>query len=177
MSMLLAIDAGQARVYGASFETTISNLCVRLLSFAPPTPERAVLLQQPGDFEPPDVVAIEKPIITPNTPNWKAVTDCAWSGALVAGAFECPVHAYEPSQWKASVCKPLHHRRIWRVMMPSERALFTAETESVINRACAHYAATGKVKNYSHDWHNWLDAVGVGLFHLGRTGRGGAKKR
>lgn len=174
MSVLLSIDAGQHRVYGAVFLD--DGKCARLISFAPPTPEKAIALEQVTACYP-NHVAIEKPIITPRTPNWKSVTDCAWSGALVAGYFGCPVSAYEPSQWKASVCKPLHHRRLWREMSGSEQQLFPPFTFEVIEKACDVYARTGKVTKYSHEWHNWLDAVGVGLFHLGRTGRGGAKKR
>lgn len=164
---ILAIDPGQHLVYGAVF---VHAVCVNLVSFCPPNKDGGVS-ESLGTIH---HVAIEKPIITPRTPNWKSVSDCAWSGALVAGYFGCPVSAYEPSTWKASVCKPIHHRRLWREMSGSEQQLFPLDTFDIIEAACAHYARTGKVAKYSNDWHNWLDAVGVGLFHLGRTGRGGA---
>lgn len=56
---------------------------------------------------------------------------------------------YRPSAWKGNVPKAAHHRRIKRALTAEEL-----------------YA----LRDLGHD--TW-DAVGIGLFHLGRTKRGG----
>lgn len=166
--MIVAIDPGKKRSAVACFnEMTGTLLSVFYLEpgEAPAMPFSA------------SVVVIEKPNINVNTPNWQSVLDCGWSGALVAGWFRAPVIAHEPNAWKATVKKPVHHHRLWRVLSPAERFLLPVGVAAVIDAACKSYARTGKVTKYEHHWHNLLDAVGVGLFHLGRTGRGGAKTR
>ncbi len=108
----------------------------------------------------------------------KHVIDLAWTGAAVAYSLAAggPVTAYTPSQWKKSVAKPVHHHRIWQVLAPAERAVFPEGTEARIAEACrkggldnwrkpgAEYY--GKAKG--SEVHNYLDAVGLGLHHLGR---------
>lgn len=123
----------------------------------------------------PDLVVIEKPNINANTPNWQSMLECAWHGALVAGAFNAPIREYEPNAWKGTVKKPPHHRRIWRAATPAEQALFPSDVPAIIEAACAEYARIGKVRKYSHPWHNFLDSMGVGFFDTGRIGRGGKK--
>jgi len=165
--MIVALDTGKARTAAAYFE---GEICVKVGFLVPPT---AMYVHTPSAVS---LVVVEKPRINSDTPNWESVFDCGWYGALVVGAFRAPVVEYSPSGWKASTKKPLHHKRLWRVMLPSERALFPEDTWDVIEHACAGYARTGKVTKYSHEWHNTLDAVGIGLFHFGRTGRGGSKR-
>lgn len=56
---------------------------------------------------------------------------------------------YNPTQWKGSVKKTVHHRRVARVLSESELAIWVT-----LN-------------------HDARDAVAIGLFHLGRIERGG----
>lgn len=56
---------------------------------------------------------------------------------------------YTPKQWKGQVPKDVHHERLARVLSASELVLWGAVD------------------------HNAKDAIGIGLFHLGRTKRGG----
>lgn len=135
-----------------------------------------VWFQSPGDRyrgTVDDVVA-EKPQFDSRVS--KHVIDLAWTGALVAASFGAPVTAYTPSEWKGSTPKPIHHHRMWQVLTPEERAVFPADTEARIAEACrkgglenwrrsgAEYYGKGK----GADVHNYLDAVALGLHHLGR---------
>ncbi len=56
---------------------------------------------------------------------------------------------YHPKAWKGQVPKPAHHRRLQRVLSESELLLWSTAD------------------------HNAKDAIGIGLYHLGRTKRGG----
>lgn len=64
--------------------------------------------------------------------------------------FGCPVVGYRPREWKGQTPKAIHNRRV-------ENALSLAELDTF--QRCP-----------SHLRHNILDAVGIGLFHLGRLG-------
>ena len=66
-----------------------------------------------------------------------------------------PARKYAPSTWKGNVPKPPHHKRLRR---------------ELANEAYQD----GRLRDNNHD--TW-DAVGIGLFHLGRTGRGGVRKK
>jgi hypothetical protein len=103
--------------------------------------------------------------------------DLAWNGALVAGSLRPQhLHCYTPDYWKGQVSKPVHHLKIWRVLEQHERECFPADTEARIQKGVEATArAGGKLRSYSFEAHNWLDAVGLGLFHLKRIGKGGAK--
>ncbi len=99
-----------------------------------------------------------------------------------------------PREWKGQIDKPPHHMRIWSVLSRSEREAFARSADPYIKRtkaekarpleefiahkigdACEALARTGKVTGYSWQAHNLLDAVGLGLWHLKRTGRGGRR--
>jgi hypothetical protein len=58
----------------------------------------------------------------------------------------------EPHAWKGSVDKNTHHARIWAKLKPDEQAIVSA-------------AARGIAPSKRH---NILDAVGIGLFAVGR---------
>jgi hypothetical protein len=64
---------------------------------------------------------------------------------------------YEPWEWKGSVVKNVHHQRIWGHLGPNERAL--------VAEVAAGMAPSKR--------HNMMDAIGIGLFALGRTRCGG----
>ena len=57
-----------------------------------------------------------------------------------------------PAQWKGQVPKAAHHKRIRAALSEAERALLPNASE-----------------------HDALDAAGIGLFALGRTGRGAVR--
>jgi hypothetical protein len=87
-----------------------------------------------------------------------------------------------PQEWKGSIKKPVHHLRVWHTLSPDERAIFAegaGKTVDTITRkidiACQRLAVEGKVTGYSWKAHNLLDAVGLGLWHLKRTGRAGVR--
>lgn len=162
----IALDPGKRIVYGAAFNE--EGHAVSLIKFDP-----AAHWQR----EETKRVVIEKPNINSNTINWQDVLDVAWSGALVAGRLGGIVTEYTPVQWKGTTSKPVHHGRIWALMHDDERALFPADVPAVIQAAKESFARTGKVVKYSHSWHNHLDAIGLGLFFLGRSARGGAPAR
>jgi hypothetical protein len=59
---------------------------------------------------------------------------------------------YPPRAWKANVPKPAHHSRVARELTAEELGLMPSRKE-----------------------HDAWDAVGIGLFAVGRLGRGGKK--
>lgn len=65
-----------------------------------------------------------------------------------------PFRLYKPHQWKGNVPKPVHHMRIMDLLSPDEA-----------NRV----RALPRTRDA-------LDAVGIGLFDLGRSGRGGVPR-
>ncbi len=131
-----------------------------------------------GRDDPPDAVAVERPAfdgrimrgVPPAT-----IIDLAWNVARVAYtlAAGAPVHEYTPAEWIGTAPKPVLQLRIWRALTPAERKCFPESTAADLERAAEHYARTRKV--LQHAAFNTLDAAGVGLFHLGRIKKGGAK--
>ncbi len=130
----------------------------------------------------PDAVAVERPgYLKSNVPP-KVIFGLCWNAARVAEALAagCPVHEYTvndgvETDWIGSVRKPILHQRIWRALSGSERRIFPASTAGDIERASDHFSRTRKILT-SHVSFNTLDAAGVGLFHLGRIGKGGTRR-
>lgn len=133
----------------------------------------------------PHAVVIERPEVYPGPQPTRSndVVELAMKAAELGGqlqALGAPTPRYvRPREWKGQVPKPIHHRRVWSVLDARERAVlcqiarYTAgEVELRIETACRRYAETGKVRGYSWQAHNLLDAVGLGLWDLGRMGRG-----
>ncbi len=91
----------------------------------------------------------------------------------------------KPKDWKGQIKKWQHHARVWSVLSPAERETFARDSGHTvdavgkkIDEACERWAQgdvnrRGKVRGYEWSAHNLLDAVGLGLWHLGRTGRAG----
>lgn len=125
-----------------------------------------------------DAVAVERPAydgrIARGVPP-SSVIDLAWNAAAVAFTLAAgsPVHAYTPTEWIGTVPKPVLHRRIWSALTGPERRAFPAATDEWLTGAAEHFAR--KHKLLQHPAFNTLDAAGVGLFHLGRIAKGGAK--
>ncbi len=65
-----------------------------------------------------------------------------------------------PPSWKGQVPKQIHHVRIRRALVPREL--------EVVHTGCRGL----RTKHRGDVW----DAIGLGLFHTGRLGRGGARK-
>jgi hypothetical protein len=138
-------------------------------------------------FPPRELVdlVIEKPVL--RGPNGKDPNDCVdvfGAARLAEGAIryqDGPKAFYViPEDWKGSFKKPPHHRQVWANLTPEEHAVFARDAglevhfiADKIEAACQRLARTRKVSGYSWKAHNLLDAVGLGLWHLGRlhTGR------
>ena len=90
-----------------------------------------------------------------------------------------------PREWKGSLAKWIHHRRIWNALDEREQRIaadaMRHDPDTVrekIEGACRRWATgqvtkAGIVKGYAWKAHNTLDAIGIGLWELGRTDRGG----
>jgi hypothetical protein len=103
-------------------------------------------------------VVIENPTIRRNTPNPNDILVLARRVGRLEEAAErlrLPCTLYTPSQWKASVDKDMMIDRI--------KTFVTADERHIVESApCTE-------KQGKNIW----DAVGIGLFHLGRMRRGG----
>jgi hypothetical protein len=73
-------------------------------------------------------------------------------GAVIGALNPNEVHTYVPAKWKGQVPKDIHNKRILARLDAEERAILDA------------------VKCPASLKHNVIDAVGIGLFHLGRIG-------
>ena len=126
----------------------------------------------------PNAVAVERPAfdgrimrgVPPGT-----IIDLAWNVCRIAYtlAAGAPVHEYTPGDWIGTVAKPVLHQRIWAALTAAERRCFPEQTERELDRASEHY--TRKRKIIQHVAFNTLDAAGVGLFDIGRIGKGGKR--
>lgn len=88
----------------------------------------------------------------------------------------------KPEIWKGQTPKPIHHRRLFEALTPTERAVLAdasgrtvEDVRGYITKACQILARTGVVARYSRKDHNLFDAVGIGLWYLGRTDRTGTR--
>jgi hypothetical protein len=132
-----------------------------------------------------DSLVIEKPVL--RGANGKDPNDCVdvfgaarlTEGYIVAHGGPAALYVI-PEDWKGSFKKPPHHRKVWAELSPDEREVFARdaghevdEIRDKIEAACQRLARSRKVTGYSWKAHNLLDAVGLGLWHLGRlhTGR------
>ncbi len=119
---------------------------------------------------------------------WVAVANDLIAVSKAAGVLEgmqlqlggVPAVEYDAPTWKGQIDKPTHHGRLWAVLSPAERAVFAAGARTTVAAIEArlaearHAKAIGKEPKYDQAWHNLMDAAGLGLFHLKRTGRAGA---
>jgi hypothetical protein len=92
-------------------------------------------------------------------------------GREITKTFDEPLTAkWPPAEWKGNVPKPAHRRRIAAALTDAEHAAWVshlAERDGDFLRARAWLAG--------EDSHDAWDAVGIGLYALGRVQRGGVK--
>lgn len=102
-----------------------------------------------------DTAVIEKPRIYPGgrTKNPNDLIEVAVSAGEWAGRLSgVSITFVTPSEWKGQVPKPIHHRRI--------RAQLTEAEGEVLNAGIGDYPPSKA--------HNIVDAVGLGLWTVGR---------
>lgn len=131
------------------------------------------------------LTVIEKPQWDARSVNGATLIDLAWSGGIGAGAAGAPITAYEVREWKGSARKPQHHRRGWCALLGPEKAVLGGDaTIALIEDACTRGGRDGWTKpgvayygrGKAAKVHNLLDAVLLGLFHLGRIDVHGAPR-
>lgn len=148
-----------------------------------------------GQFDP---VIVEIPTLRGNaTPNPEDLILIAVAGARLAERAVVgygDVREVRPSEWKGATPKPVHHRRVWKALTDTERALLGGDaTACAIEAACRRGAADRWAKPGARYYrasefpsvrglkisHDLLDAAALALFALGRidkTGRAAAGK-
>lgn len=122
----------------------------------------------------------------------------AAEGLLAAGrAVKIEGEAVAPNTWKGSSKKPPHHCMIWAALSPAEREAFASAFAnrrrrgggptlaeigdvvvaigSAIDAACLALAQ-GREPSYRAGWTHALDAVGLGLWKVGRIDRAGNRR-
>jgi hypothetical protein len=112
-----------------------------------------VLMEVPGVFihPPGQGLVIEMPqVYRTGQARLKDVTELAFSAGAIAARYENVIR-YLPAEWKGQVPKNIHQARIMAALTQSERKILDGI----------------KKKDLQHI----LDAIGLGLFHLGRLGR------
>lgn len=85
-------------------------------------------------------------------------------GDLMASSFGGWAKKWYPGQWKGGVHKDAHHKRIESTLTPSEMASLL----SFLQRRSPDRATYWNPLN-----HDLRDAIGIGLFAVGRHSRGG----
>jgi hypothetical protein len=122
---------------------------------------------------------IERPIIYPRITEKKPndLLDLREVVGWVRCALELQgwtVETIFPADWKGQQKKPPNHLKVWSYLTIAERLTFargvgstSAAVEDKIEEAAEYYAKTRKVRGYSWQAHNVLDAVGIGLNALG----------
>lgn len=127
-----------------------------------------------------DAVAVERPTYLKSNVPPKVIFGLCWNAAAVAYTIArgSPVHEYTvndglDTDWIGTVAKPVLHRRIWSALTGPERKVFGADVGDLIEANSQRFARARRFAE--HKAYNTLDAAGVGLFHLGRIGKGGKR--
>lgn len=114
-------------------------------------------------------VIIEHPVIYPGgrTKNPNDVLKVAVNAGEWAGTYRqrCLVHYVTPQTWKGNVPKKVHQGRVWSKLSSAERAEAAAVCKRMSPKWSPALIATAPDAAL---WRNVLDAVGLGLFHVGR---------
>lgn len=161
MRYTVAVDLGKTKVGVAVFYGDTLKLAFTSHSMYGSTPEDVAFLVMASlrdDLEdwatvpaPPEFVC-EWPMKYPNKRiTHKDLESLYLVGNAIGQLNNGWTKKYTPGQWKGNVPKPAHHRRLSQIL---------TDTEHKAMRDTGHDA--------------W-DAVGIGLFYLGRTKRGGVR--
>lgn len=180
MTVLLSIDGGnrkanERRCYVAEFEGGELAAMVRAVNR-----EEAAQLVRSGAIVA-DRVAVERPKydgrIDRGVPPG-VIIDLAWNVGRVAEALSGgrAVVEYTSDDWIGGTPKAVLHGRIWLALTAAERKHFPADTAEMIHEAKLRRAKNHNGRPFEHHSFNTLDAAGVGLFDLGRIGKGGVKR-
>lgn len=180
MTVLLSIDGGnrksnERRCYVAEFDGGELAATVRALNRA-----EASQLVKAGVLVA-DRVAVERPKydgrIDRGVPPG-VIIDLAWNVGRVAEALSDGrmVVEYTSDDWIGGTPKAVLHGRIWLALTAAERKFFPADTAELIHEAKLRRAKNPSGRPFEHHSFNTLDAAGVGLFDLGRIGKGGVKR-
>lgn len=123
----------------------------------------------------PDFVVVERPLIYPfGGARPSDLMDLAWAAASDAYAWGVPVKWYYPAEWKGNLEKPIHHTAACATLSPSECAALPIDSLLQVAKALEKGSSDAWRKKpsarYYGRWtgHNQLDAVTLGLVHLGR---------
>lgn len=127
----------------------------------------------------PDTLVIERPQVDGRTQAAvKDVLALDWEAALFAGLVvgytgaalvECT-----PRDWKGTTPKPIVHRRAWGALSAHERSVLGGDPvlraiEAAVERGAKRNWPPGLDAYGGRAIHNPLDAVAIGLWHLGRV--------
>jgi hypothetical protein len=97
----------------------------------------------------PDWVAIEIPRVYPmsrSKGDRNTLIDLAFEAGRIVQAIGVPYTCYHPREWKGQVPKEIHNQRVLDALSEAERAVIAKTPASL--------------------FHNVVDAVGVGRYHL-----------
>lgn len=112
----------------------------------------------PHDYDVPDLVFIERPVVYPRDGIKKAAS--LMTVAIVAGAAAAAygretwttIDFVEPRTWKGSVPKEIHNTRVISILEKDEQEILISSMDDAPPSLL----------------HNVIDAVGIGLYKLGR---------
>lgn len=97
------------------------------------------------------------------------------AGASVAGMLGQwhGTRSVKVSVWKGQIAKPLHHKHLWGILLPHERALFPApkgyaSVEDYIAQGVETYAKTREVSGYGAGVVDLLDVTALGCYDHNR---------
>jgi hypothetical protein len=150
MSTLLAIDPGESTGF-AAFRHGV-------LSCAWPATIHAEPIRELGTIRGYDACVIERPRFYPGQSKVDAndlIVLALRAGILAQAVAATSTRFVAPSDWKGQLPKNVCHVRIRAILSPLEAGILERDTRKLAASVA----------------HNVLDAVGIGLFALGRFGR------
>jgi hypothetical protein len=177
----IAIDPGYSRASGGCACAYARQGVIDSAWF-----ERALTFGGLRFADPPAYVIVEQP--QQDGRSWgvppAVLIKLAWEGAklsgLYAGAAGATLCDPTVNDWKAGEKKPAHHKRLWAVLSPAERArLGGSKTSEAIELACEKgalcrwKAPSDQLYPRGFKTHNLLDAAALLLWALGRLSKEG----
>jgi len=79
------------------------------------------------------------------------------------------VQEYGVNDWKGSTAKPIYWRNAWAALSKTERRVLPPDTASKIVAWHQKYRVNPKLRMQYATISNYLDSIGIGLFHCGRV--------